>query len=560
MIRRKIELCDTLKRFLAFGVCFFMLCSVRNVTFASDVPDAKQKPEEKSKVYLLHSDMLRYNQQEMPGVRILNGDVRFRHNDVFMYCDSAHFYENENSFEAFRNVRMNQGDTLTLVGDYLFYDGNTQIAQVRRNVKMTHRQSVLYTDSLNYDRLYDLGYFFEGGKLVDGDNVLVSDWGEYSPTTRMAVFNYNVTLTNPSFTLKSDTLQYNTLTKLAHIVGPSNIESGSSHIYSESGYYNTQTERARLLDRSVVLNGESRLVGDSLFYDKLSGDMYAYNNVVYEDKVNKSILTGNFCTYNEQTGKALATDSAVARDYSNPADTLFVHADTFRLFSYDLNTDTLYRVLHAYKHVRAFRTDIQAVCDSLVFGSKTKELIMYDNPIVWNARQQLLGEEIHVFMNDSTVDSVHVVNQALLAEELDSLHYNQIAGRLMKSYFEAGQIRMNQVIGNVQIAYYPLDSDSLMIGLNRAETSEMRMFMKDKKMERIWTPPATGVLYPLALAPADQLQLETFAWFDYIRPRDKHDIFEWRAKRSGTELKPTLRRQIPLQQLEKLKNKLEKEK
>ena len=59
------------------------------------------------------------------------------------------------------------GDTLFIYGDYLYYDGMTQIAQLRENVKMINRNTTLLTDSLNYDRLYDLGYYFDGGD-VDG--------------------------------------------------------------------------------------------------------------------------------------------------------------------------------------------------------------------------------------------------------------------------------------------------------------------------------------------------------------------------------------------------------
>ena len=125
---------------------------------------------------------------------------------------------------------MVQGDTLDLVGDMLLYNGLDQLARVRHNVVLTHRESKLYTDSLDYDRLYELGYFFEGGRLVDKDNVLTSDWGQYSPPTRQAVFNYNVKLENPKFTLISDTLNYNTQTSMAEIVGPSNIDSGDNHI------------------------------------------------------------------------------------------------------------------------------------------------------------------------------------------------------------------------------------------------------------------------------------------------------------------------------------------
>ena len=60
-----------------------------------------------------------------------------------MFCDSACFYEKSNSLEAYYNMKMEQGDTLFLYGDYLFYNGNTQIAQVRNHVKMENQNTTL---------------------------------------------------------------------------------------------------------------------------------------------------------------------------------------------------------------------------------------------------------------------------------------------------------------------------------------------------------------------------------------------------------------------------------
>ena len=109
---------------------------------------------------------------------------------------------------------------------------------------MINRNTTLLTDSLNYDRIYDLGYYFEGGTLMDEENVLTSDWGEYSPSTKQSVFNHDVKLVNPKFILTSDTLKYNTVSKIATILGPSEIVSDQNHIFSERGVYNTLTGQA----------------------------------------------------------------------------------------------------------------------------------------------------------------------------------------------------------------------------------------------------------------------------------------------------------------------------
>ncbi|MEG1861047.1 MAG: OstA-like protein [Bacteroidaceae bacterium] len=535
------------------SLCLFGLFAVWSIASRYDNGNrAKQKKEDITKVYLLHSDELKYNQAENPEAQILTGHVAFRHDNVKMFCDSAHFYQGSNSFEAFGHVKLLQGDTLSLKGDYLYYDGNSQIAQVRKNVVMKHHKTILLTDSLNYDRVFDLGYFFEGGKLYDNGSVLTSEWGEYSPATKLAVFNYNVKLESPKFILTSDTLHYNTQTKLAHIVGPSNIVSGDNNIYSESGYYNTSTGKVNLLNRSIVANKGKRMIGDSLFYDKEKGIMEAFKNVIYEDKVGKNALTGNYCYNDEVKGFSLVTDRALIKDFSGK-DTLYMHADTLKSFTFNIKTDSVYRVMHAYRHVRSFRTDMQSVCDSLIYNTKFSKITMYENPIVWTGNQQVLGEEINVFLNDSTLDSIQIDRQALLVERMDSIHYNQIAGREMRSYFEKGELKENHVNGNVLIVYYPLDSDSTMNFLNYAETSKLKMYMQNKKMKRIWTPEVVGTLYPLLLIPKDKLYLANFAWFDYIRPLSKEDLFEWRGKKKGTELKQSIRREVPLQNLNTVK-------
>lgn len=505
-----------------------------------------------NRVYLLHSDNLHYDRFRNPDAQILDGNVAFRHQGATLYCDSAHFYEKSNSFEAFNNVKMYQGDTLSLFSDYAFYDGNEMMCMARYNVVLKNRESTLYTDSLNYDRLYSVGYFFEGGKLVDGGSTLTSDWGEYNTETKQAVFNYSVKLKGPDYVITSDTLHYDTKTSTAHVLGPSDIYSGTSHITTEDGYYGTKTKKSQLYQRSVIRNQGRIIVGDSVYHDDITGTSEAFNNIIYRDTVNKNMLTSDYCFYNEQTGYGMATKRAVAIDYSQK-DSLYMHADTFKLYTFNINTDSVYRKLHAYNKVRAYRVDVQAVCDSLVFNSQDSCLTMYRDPIVWNLSQQLLGEVIKVYMRDSTIDRAHVIGQALSVEQMaDSVHFNQVSSKEMKAFFLNGEVHEANAIDNVQIVYYPIDdSDSTLIGLNYTETSEMKMYLENRKMKKIWMPKAEGTLYPMSQIPPAKKFLPSYAWFDYVRPLDKDDIFNWRGKKAGTELKEVKRREAPLQKLAK---------
>lgn len=545
--------------FFILILCLFGFCLVQ----AMQAPRKKHKKRPKGeRVYLLHADELRYDMfGRNPDAQIVKGKVSFMHQGGHLTCDSAYFYQGTNSVKAFGHVHYRQGDTLSLTCERAEYDGMMQMMHARRNVVLHHRRQTLKTDSLDFDRLYNMANFFDGGTLIDGKDRLVSDWGEYHTETREAKFVFNVKLRSGKDVVTTDTLYYDVPTSTAHMVGPSKIVSGSSVVHTADGYYDTKTDKAKLFGRSTLVDKDKSITGDSLYYVK-NGESTGYGNVVYVDKKNKNSLTCNYLRYNEKTGMGFATKRPVAIDYSQK-DTLWMHSDTMRIYTFNINTDSVYRKVHAYPHVRAFRNDMQAICDSLVFNSKDSCMTMYKDPVIWNANRQMLGEEIRAYMADSTIRFAHVIGQALSIEQMpDSVHYNQITSSEMKSYFEKGEMKMTEAIGNVQTVYYMTnDKDSSLVGLNYLETDTMRMYLgAARKLDKIWTNKFTSTMYPITQVPPAKYKLPNFAWFEDLRPKDKNDIFVWRGKSSGTELKSIKRHEAPLQSLKKESLKKDKEK
>lgn len=536
--------------FFILILCLFGFCLVQ----AMQAPRKKHKKRPVGeRVYLLHADELRYDMfGRNPDAQIVKGKVSFMHQGGHLTCDSAYFYQGTNSVKAFGHVHYRQGDTLSLTCERAEYDGMMQMMHARRNVVLHHRRQTLKTDSLDFDRLYNMANFFDGGTLIDGKDRLVSDWGEYHTETREAKFVFNVKLRSGKDVVTTDTLYYDVPTSTAHMVGPSKIVSGSSVVHTADGYYGTKTDKAKLFGRSTLVDKDKSITGDSLYYVK-NGESTGYGNVVYVDKKNKNTLTCNYLRYNEKTGMGFATKRPVAIDYSQK-DTLWMHSDTMRIYTFNINTDSVYRKVHAYPHVRAFRNDMQAICDSLVFNSKDSCMTMYKDPVIWNANRQMLGEEIRAYMADSTIRFAHVIGQALSIEQMpDSVHYNQITSSEMKSYFEKGEMKMTEAIGNVQTVYYMTnDKDSSLVGLNYLETDTMRMYLgAARKLDKIWTNKFTSTMYPITQVPPAKYKLPNFAWFEDLRPTDKNDIFVWRGKSSGTELKSIKRHEAPLQSLKK---------
>lgn len=280
----------------------------------------------------------------------VKGNVKFRQMDMLMFCDSAYYFPERNSLDAFGHVRMERGDTLFVYSDKLYYDGTSRFARLRcgasePTVRMIDGSRTLTTDSLDYDLGADLGWYAYGGRLEDALNVLTSVYGEYSPSTKNATFYHDVELHGEKndFHMYTDTLYYNTDTYIARIETPTRIETTSDDISTSEGFYNTDTGVAELMSRSMILHTDSldrttTLEGDSIVYDPATRISRAYSfrmpgkhprPMVITDTARKATLIGGFGIYNDSTREALAAEYPLLMDYSQ-GDTLFLRADTIR--------------------------------------------------------------------------------------------------------------------------------------------------------------------------------------------------------------------------------------
>jgi len=515
----------TIKSILFAGVLFVLMLPARPQQPPPTNPNVKI-------VELKQADLL--YKRESSEAQILKDNVVLYHEGAFMYCDSAYLFEKTNTFEAFSNVRMEQGDTIFVYGDYLHYDGNTRLARLRDNIRMEDRQVTLFTDSLNYDREANLGYYFDGGMLVDEKNELTSFWGQYDPVSKDALFSDSVKLVNEDYTIFADTLKYNTESKVADILGPSTIVSDSGFIKTSHGWYNTGTDDARLFDRSEIYSSDSTkmLVGDTVFYNRQTGLGEVFGKMYLEDFKQKAILRGNYGTYNEKTEYGMATDSAYAIDYSQ-SDSLFLHGDTLKMF-----TDSIYKEIKAYYNVRFYREDIQGVCDSMNYVQKDSVLYLLGNPVIWNKSNQILGNRIDIYLNDSTIDKAHVRDYALAIQDREMTgQYNQISGRDLKAFFAEGELRHVLVEGNAESLYYLVEEDSAhtVIGLNKTESAYLSMDFLDDELQKLklWSS-TKAVTTPLSQLKQEESKLKGFIWLDYLRPLHKMDIFR-RNERQGSD-------------------------
>jgi lipopolysaccharide export system protein LptA len=261
--------------------------------------------QKKSVVNLVHST-------SSTGIKLNGKDVikvyqgTFKQDYSTLTSDSAYFYPQDNAFDAFGHVIINQGDTLNIYSDKLNYNGNTKTAILTDNVRMVDKDATLTTNHLNYNTATRIGTYTDGGKLVNKDNTLLSKNGYYFAFTRDSYFRYNVSLTTPDALVITDTMRYNTGSKISYFYGPTHIYSlpkkgekkkDQDTLYTENGYYNTVIEQAAFGKNNLYKSGTKSLKGDSLFYDKLKGYGRAVMHVTFKDEEQKTTIKGNLGTY-----------------------------------------------------------------------------------------------------------------------------------------------------------------------------------------------------------------------------------------------------------------------
>jgi lipopolysaccharide export system protein LptA len=473
-------------------------------------------------IEILHANTAEYSKQ-IPDANRLIGEVQFKHENAIMSCDSAYFYSKENYIDAFGHIHINQGDTLHLYGKTLKYDGKTRIAQIRDNVKLMDSQNVLTTNYLDFKIAEDIGYYTNGGNIVNGENKLSSNVGYYYAKPKLFYYRTKVVIINPQYIITSDTIKYNTISKTAFFYGPTDITSKENYIYCENGWYNTAANISQFNKNAYLKSATQLLKGDSLYYERTNGIGRAFHNIWLIDSTQKVIISGNYANYREKPQYAMITDSAVFMQY-NDKDTMFVHADTLLSIADSANME---KTIRAYHHVKIYKIDMQGKCDSLTYTSVDSTMRMFFHPVLLTDENQLSSDYIEMLMANQKINRINLNTSSFIISKEDSGKFSQIKGKKMTGFFKENELYKVNVSGNGQAVYYVKDKD-VIVGVNKSVCSDLIIFIEKRKIQRIvflTQPDAT--LYPLDRMPKEETILKDFKWYEKSRPATKEEIFNW---------------------------------
>lgn len=245
-----------------------------------------------------YADVFEYVVERDTVLQKLLGNVELRQDSVYMYCDSA-IILNESDVIAMGKVIIQQGDSISVFSDSLFYDGTNRIADLFGDVILLNGHQKLYTDQLNYDLNQKLATYTTGALLTNDTTQLTSKRGYYYLRTDEAYFRDSVQVVDPDFELRSDTLKFNTRKQEVTFLGPTLITEEESKIYCEGGFYKARENQALFTKNPQYIKAETdtKATADSIRYDGNKKEVSLLGNARFEEP--DKLATADILRYDE---------------------------------------------------------------------------------------------------------------------------------------------------------------------------------------------------------------------------------------------------------------------
>jgi lipopolysaccharide export system protein LptA len=498
-------------------------------------------------------------------------------NGVIITCDSVYLYTAD-SLDLFSHIEVFQGAS-TIRCDKMTYDGGW--VGVRGNiVRMNRDNMTLLTQYFDYNVEQELGIYFNGGAVDRNGELLESDRGYYYAQPDLFMFAGNVAMMNQEYTITCDTMEYSMNVEDILFLGPTQIWQNDSYLSANYGWQKKTNNEVFFTDNVYLCTPDNELWTDSLYYYQAEERGLLHGNIQVLDTVRSSIVFGDEGRFfnnpefvevyknpaiayyskreenNGQQNIELGVEEeglqfADSIDVVEPPvmmiaenkpiiDTLFLTADTIRSVTYpnpalyipqpdsivsEQPVDSVFRQMYAFRNVRAYRHDLQAVCDSMVFNTRDSVAKMYVNPVIWSDTTQISSDSIYFTMHNGVLDAADFYNSPFIAIQEDSARYTQVKGRNMKAFFANNAVDKLDVYGNAQNIYYQRDK-GIISNVSVSESANMTIYFRESRIHRVkYEYEIASKLYPLDMLPEEDKELRGLNWQGARRPKSREDLF-----------------------------------
>ncbi len=431
----------------------------------------------------------------------------------------------------------------TMRTDTMQFNTETQTVGFLAPTLISQRKSKIYTEGGFYDIENQFAEFDKNPQYEKDGQKGKAKKMRYSGSTKEYTLEGDAYIDDrdKGQKVQADVVRFNSETDATVLKGNAHFQDSTRDITGAEIRYNSKVKDFQLLGRGRLVDPPNIIEADSLNFNDELGSGLALGSVIFQDTVNNYTILSYRMDYNKKTEYLNAfggfgADGAAGRPMMKnlmEGDTLFMSADT--LISYKPDSASTNRLLIAHRDVRIFKSDLQAVCDSLSFSSADSifwffKLDSIQQPLLWSDTTQFSGDTIRLLLKNNKIDRLWLTKNAFVINSEEGILFNQIKGRNITTTFRDNEAKEMFVEGNAQAVYYALDDKGAYVGLNETACSEMRMFFDKKKLELIkfYAEPA-GTFTPMSKAGKENKPLDGFLWEQKRRPRNMSDLLKQKS-------------------------------
>lgn len=459
---------------------------------------------------ILNTNYLNYNTRDSIATFYFGASMKSNDGKI-MESDNGTYTAAEKKFTFEDNVQIFT-DSVIISSVQVDYLTQTDEVIFNENTVAWRNENILYANSGRYKRPQNLFIFNKDGYILTKEQELWADLMEYYRNTGDADLYNNVQILD---TVQSSICMAD---KVAYRPAKSEIELTAN---PSVGMYSMENDRPDTLF----------LAADTILYRTIKMYEVDSNSIVQASERLKLSNVDPIAIHDEERkalrkkkGDAPApvqapapeakADTLAAAEIVPPADSLQTVKDTSGVAFID-----------AYHNVKFHRSDIQGLCDSLVYTGLDSMARFYGRPVMWyNGINQFAADSVQGVMKNRQLDKVNLLSNAFIAVQEDTIHYNQIKASEMAAYFSNNELYRFDALGGVSAIFY-MEEDSTITLMDQEECKMLTARIRNNEIRRTRS---IGDLkqnvFPVYNLPLENQRLKGFEWRGGERPATRFEV------------------------------------
>lgn len=489
---------------------------------------------------VLNTNHLDYNTRD--SIASFHAGAALRNNDGNLIESVNGMYFAKEKLFTFRDSVQMFTDSVFIVSSRVDYHTDTDVAVFNSETVAWKDDNMLYANSGNFNRRTNLFTFDRDGYVLTRDQELWADLLKYSRNTGNAELYDNVQILDTVQTsiCLADKVTYRPDPMLIELtdmpaVALYSVENdvpdtlflrGDRILYSIRRMYEVDSSAIKLANERLSLSAVDPIAIHDQERRKARSGGGLQQEAPMKGKMGDKVLL---------EGPGLDNMMEAVMDTVGKQVEPILPAAVPAVQEPDTTQVTFVDIFH---NVKFYRSDVQGMCDSLVYTGLDSMARFYTRPVMWyDGVNQFTADSIQAHLKNGQLHKINLLSEAFITTQEDSVHFNQIKSTEMAAYFSNNELFRFDALGGVSAIFY-IEEDSTITLMDQEECKMMTVKIKDNQVQR--TRSISEIkqnVFPVYNLPIEKQRLRGFEWRGAERPLSRFEI-------TDRKIRPSLRKEM----------------